>query len=114
VLPTKRKYFSLPLFGVYLIFLSFSIILESLKKNKRMLCYKGGTSVTDILVPSARNTLMLRERRHMQEKDTREKSSMGQGVKTQRQSATRLVYKACFRWFSREQHGADIRPKMQE
>jgi hypothetical protein len=100
VLPTKRKYFSLPLFGVYLIFLSFSIILESLKKNKRMLRYKGGTSVTDILVPSARNILVLRERRHMQEKDTREKSSMGQGVKMQRQSATGLVYKACFRWFS--------------
>jgi hypothetical protein len=100
VLSTKRKYFSLPLFGVYLIFLSFSIILGSLKKNKRMLCYKGGSSVTDILVPSARNILMLRERGHMQEKDTREKSSMGQGVKTQRKSATRLAYKACFRWFS--------------
>jgi hypothetical protein len=62
--------------------LSFSIILESLKKNKIMLPYKGGMSVIDILVSSARNTLMLRERRHMQEKDTQEKSSMGQGVKT--------------------------------
>jgi hypothetical protein len=99
VLLTKRKYFSLPLFGVYLNFLSFSIILGSLKKNKRMLCYKGGSSVTDILVPSVRNTLMLRERGHMQEKETQEKSSMGQGVKMQRQSATRLAYKACFRWF---------------
>jgi hypothetical protein len=87
----KRKYFSHPLFGVYLIFLSFSIILESLKKNKRMLCYKGGTSVTSILVPSARNTLMLKERRHVQEKDTRENSSMGQGVKMQRKKC----YKAC-------------------
>jgi hypothetical protein len=100
VLPTKRKYFSLPLFGVYLIFLSFSIILESLKKNKRMLCYKGGSGVADILVPNARNTWMLREKGYMQEKDTREKSSVGQGVKTQRQSATGLAYKACFRWFS--------------
>jgi hypothetical protein len=54
VLPIKRKYFSLPLFGVYLIFLSFSIMLESLKKNKRMLRYKGGSSVANILVPSAR------------------------------------------------------------
>jgi hypothetical protein len=71
VLPIKRKYFSLPLFGVYLIFLSFSIILESLKKNKRMLRYKGGTSVTDILVPNARKTQMLRARGHMQERDTR-------------------------------------------
>jgi hypothetical protein len=82
VLPTKRKYFSLPFFGVYLIFLSFSIILESLKKNKRMLRYKGGTSVADILFPSAKNTLMLRARGHMQEKDTWEKSSMVQAVKT--------------------------------
>jgi hypothetical protein len=79
----KKKYFSIPLFGVYLIFfLSFSIILERLKKNKRMLRYKGGISVTNILVPSARNILMFRERRHMQENDTRENPSMGQGVKT--------------------------------
>jgi hypothetical protein len=93
----KRKYFSHPLFGVYLIFLSFSIILEILKKNKGMLRYKGGTSVTSILFPSARNTLMIRSRRHVQGKDTRENSSMGQGVKTQRQSVTRLAYKACFK-----------------
>jgi hypothetical protein len=33
----------------------------------------------------------------MQEKDTRENSSMVQGVKTKSQSATRLVYKACFK-----------------
>jgi hypothetical protein len=93
----KRKYFSHPLFGVYLIFLSFSIFLKSLKKNKRMIRYKGGTSVTSILVPSARNTLILRARKHVQGKDTGENSSMGQGVKTQRQSATRLAYKACFK-----------------
>jgi hypothetical protein len=65
VLSTKRKYFSLPLFGVYLIFLFFSIILEILKKNKRMLHYKGGMTVTGILVPSERITLMLRARGHM-------------------------------------------------
>jgi hypothetical protein len=87
----KIKYFSCPLFGVYLIILSFSIILDSLKRNKRMLHYKGGMSATSILVPSARNILMLRERRHVQGKDTLENSSMGQGVKTQRQSATRLA-----------------------
>jgi hypothetical protein len=71
VLSAKRKYFSLPLFAVYLIFLSFSIILKSLKKNERMLRYKGGMSVTDILVPSERNILILRARGHMLEKDTR-------------------------------------------
>jgi hypothetical protein len=76
VLPTKKeKYFSLPLFGVYFIFLSFSIILESLKKNKRILHYKGGTSVTNILVPGARNILMLRARGHMHKGDTWKKPS---------------------------------------
>jgi hypothetical protein len=50
-----------------------------------------------ILVPSARNTLMLIARRHVQGKDTWENSSVGQGVKMQRQSATRLAYKACFK-----------------
>jgi hypothetical protein len=59
-----------------------------------MLHYKGGSSVIDVLVPSVRNTLMFRARGHMQEKDTQEKSSMGQGVKTQRQSATRIAYEA--------------------
>jgi hypothetical protein len=33
----------------------------------------------------------------VQEKDTRENSSMGQGVRSQRQSATRFAYKACFK-----------------
>jgi len=42
----KIKYFSHPLFGVYLIFLSFFSILKILKKNKIMLHYKGWTSVT--------------------------------------------------------------------
>jgi hypothetical protein len=42
--------------------LSFSIILESLKKNKRMLRYKGGTSVKNILVLGARTRLMFRAR----------------------------------------------------
>jgi hypothetical protein len=30
------------------------------------------------------------------------------GVNMQRQSATRLTYKVCFRWFSWEQHGVGI------
>jgi hypothetical protein len=94
VLPIERKYFPLPLFEVYLVFLSFSIILEILKKNKRVLRYKGGTSVTNILVLDARTRLIFRER-------TFKKIPPGaKGVKTQRQSATGLAYKACFRWFS--------------
>jgi hypothetical protein len=91
VLPIKRKYFSLPLFGAYLIFLSFSIMLESLKKNKIMLHYKGGSSVENILVPSAQNIRMLREKGHMQEKDTREKSSRGQRC----QDVEAKCYRAC-------------------
>ena len=77
----KRKYFSLPLFGVYLIFCLFQYF-EIVKKNKRMLRYKGGKSGERILVPSARNALMLIARRHVQEKDTQENSSMGQGVRS--------------------------------
>jgi hypothetical protein len=97
VLPKTKNIF-LVLFLVFLVFFFiFFNFLKSLKMNKRMLRYKGGTSVTSILVPSARNTLILRARRHVQEKDTQEKSSMGQGVKTQRQSDTRLAYKACLK-----------------
>jgi hypothetical protein len=76
----KKILFPFSFWGIYYL-LSFSIISESLKNNKIMLCYKGGLSVADILVPSARNTWMLRAKGHMQEKDTQEKSFMGQGVK---------------------------------
>jgi hypothetical protein len=100
VLSTKKKILFPSSFWGRFDFFSFSIILERLKKNKIMLRYKGGMSVVDMLVPSARNTLMPKARGHMQEKDTWEKSSMGQGVKMQRHSATRLAYKACFKWFS--------------
>ena len=90
----KRKHISRLLFGVFFIFLSFSIFLKSLKKNKRMLCYKGGTSVANIQVQGARTRLMFKVR-------TLRKNPPGpKGVKTQRQSATGLAYKACFRWFS--------------
>jgi hypothetical protein len=93
VLSIKRKYFSLPLFRVYLIFLSFSIILESLKKNKIMLRYKGGTSVADILVRSARNTQMLRARGHMQERDTQKSP---QWVKVSRRRG-KMIQGLCIR-----------------
>ena len=53
--------------------------------------------MASILVPSTRNTLILIARRHVQGKETQENSTMGQGVKTQRQSATRIAYKACFK-----------------
>jgi hypothetical protein len=96
VLPKNKIYFPSSFWGSFIFFVFFNI-LKSLKRNKRMLGYKGGMSVASKLVPSARNTLMLIARRHVQEKDTRENSSMGQGVRSQRQSATRLAYKACFK-----------------
>jgi hypothetical protein len=63
----KKILFPSSFWGIFDFFVFFNI-LESLKKKKRMLCYKGGTSVTSIIFPSARNTLMLIARRHVQEK----------------------------------------------
>jgi hypothetical protein len=42
----KRIYFPYPSFWIFLFFCLFQF-LKSLKKNKRILCYKGGTSVTN-------------------------------------------------------------------
>jgi hypothetical protein len=51
-----------------------------------------------ILVPSAWNILMLRARRHVQEKDTRGKFLHGSRCQvTEERSATRLAYKECFK-----------------
>jgi hypothetical protein len=91
VLPKKNIYFPSSFWGIFFIFLSFSIFLKSLKKNKRTLGYKGGTSVARILVPSARNTLMLRGRRHVLEKDTRGKFLHGSRCLV----AEAKCYKAC-------------------
>jgi hypothetical protein len=55
-------------------------------------------SQASILVPSTRNILMLRERRHVQEKDTWGKFLHGSRCQvTEERSATRLAYKACFK-----------------
>jgi hypothetical protein len=93
----KNTYFLSPLFGIFDFFIFFNFS-KSLKKNKRMLRYKGGTSV-------ARNhtSSKCKEHTNAQSKETcrkralGENSSMGQGVRSQRQSATRLAYKACFK-----------------
>jgi hypothetical protein len=58
----KKILFPSSFWGIFFFFLSVSIILESLKKNKRMLRYKGGTSVTNILVLGVRTRLMFRAR----------------------------------------------------
>jgi hypothetical protein len=55
-------------------------------------------SQASILVPSARNILVLRSRRHVQEKDTRGKFLHGSGCQVAEEiSATRLAYRACFK-----------------
>jgi hypothetical protein len=67
-----------------------------------MLRYNGGTSVTNIQVQGARTRLMFKIM-------ILGKNPLGtKGVKTQRQSATRLAYKVCIRWFNWEKHGASI------
>jgi hypothetical protein len=51
-----------------------------------------------ILVSRARNILMLKERRYVQEKDTRGKFLHGSRCEvTEARSATRLAYKECFK-----------------
>jgi hypothetical protein len=51
-----------------------------------------------ILVPSTRNILMLRARRHVQKKDSRGKFLHGSRCQvTEERSDTRLAYKACFK-----------------
>jgi hypothetical protein len=44
LLPKKENVYPSPLFGIFDFFVFFKF-LTSLKKNKRMLCYKGGMSV---------------------------------------------------------------------
>jgi hypothetical protein len=84
----KKILFPSSFWGIFDFFVFFN---DFGKKNKRMLRYKGGSSVANILVPSARNTGMLRAKGHMQEKDTREKSSRGQRC----QDAEAKCYRAC-------------------
>jgi hypothetical protein len=85
----KRKYFSLPLFGVYLIF--FVFFNNFGKRIKECYVTKEESSVTNILVPSAWYTRILREKGHMKEKDSQEKSSRGQRCK----DVEAKCYRAC-------------------
>jgi hypothetical protein len=84
VLPINKILFRSSFWGIFDFFVFFN---DFAKKNKRMLCYNGGTSVTNIQVQGARTRLMFREM-------TLGKNPLGaKGFKTQRQSATRLAYK---------------------
>ena len=91
MLPIKKILFPSSFWGIFDFFVFFN---DFGKKNKRMLCYKRGSSVTNILVLGTRTRLMFIAR-------TLGKIPPGaKGVKMQRQSWIGLAYKACFRWFS--------------
>jgi hypothetical protein len=77
ILLPKREYISCPLFLEDLISFFFFKILTSLKRNKRILCYKGGMSVSDKKTSSKRmKHIDASARRHVQEKYIRENYSM--------------------------------------
>jgi hypothetical protein len=90
----KKKNFSLPLFGVYLIFFVFLNNFGNLEKElknamlqRKNECRKHTSS-------------RCKDKTDVQSKDIQKNSSWGQRCKMQRQSAIGLAYKACFRWFS--------------
>ena len=86
MLPIKKILFPSSFWGIFDFFVSFN---NFGKNNKGMLCYNGGMSVKNIQVQGARTRLMFRimilGKNH----------SGAKGVKTQKQSATRLEYKVC-------------------
>jgi hypothetical protein len=59
------------------------------KKKKGMLCYNGGTSVTNIQAQGTRKRLMFKIM------ILGKNPPRAKGVKMQKKSATRLVYKVC-------------------
>jgi hypothetical protein len=91
VLPIKKILFPSSFWGIF----DFFFFLNNFgKKNKGMLPYNGGMSVTNIQVQGTRKRLMFKIM-------ILRKNPLGaKGVKTHRQSATRLVFKVCFRWFN--------------
>ena len=86
--PIKKILFPSSFWGIFDFFFFFN---DFGKKNKRMLHYKGGSSSANILVPRIQNTRILREKGHIQENDTWEKSSRGQRC----QDAEAKCYRPC-------------------
>jgi hypothetical protein len=85
---TKKILFPSSFWGIFYFFVFFNNFGKIIKE-----CYitKDESSVANILVPSARNIGMLREKGHMREKDTQEKSSRGQRC----HDAEAKCYRAC-------------------
>ena len=81
MLPIKKILFPSSFWGIFDFLVFF--------KNKRMLRYNGGMSVTNIQVQGTRTRLMFRIM-------ILGKNPPGaKGVKTQKKSVTRLAYKVC-------------------
>jgi hypothetical protein len=88
MLPIKKILFLSSFWGIFDFFCLFQYFW---KKNKGMLHYNVGMSATNIQVQGARTRLMFRIM-------ILKKNPPGaKGVKTQKQSATRLAYKVCKR-----------------
>jgi hypothetical protein len=84
MLPIKKILFPSSFWGIFDFFVFFN---NFGKRNKGMLRYNGGTSVTNIQAQGTRTRLMFKIM-------ILGKTPPGaKGVKTQKQSATRLVYK---------------------
>jgi hypothetical protein len=84
----KKILFPSSFWGIFDFFVFFNNFGKSIKE-----CYvtKEEACVANILVSSTRNAVMLREKGHIQEKDTREKSSRGQRC----QDTEAKCYRAC-------------------
>jgi hypothetical protein len=86
MLPIKKILFPSSFWGIFDFFVFFN---DFGKKNNGMLRYNGGTSATNIQVQGTRTILMFRIM------ILKKKPLGAKGVKTQKQSDTRLAYKVC-------------------
>jgi hypothetical protein len=88
MLPIKKILFPSSFWGIFDFFFFFN---NFGKKNKGMLHYNGGMSVKNIQVQGVRTRLMFRIM------ILRKNPPGAKGVKTQKQTATRLAHKVCKR-----------------
>ena len=84
MLPINKILFPSSFWGIFDFFVLFD---DFLKKNKGKLHYNGGTSTANIQARGTRTRMMLWEM------ILGENPPVAKGVKTQKQSATRLAYK---------------------
>jgi hypothetical protein len=80
----KKILFPSSFWGIF----DFFVLFDD-KKNKGILCYNGGTSTTNILVQGIKTRLMFWGMRLIKN------PPVAKGVKTQKQTVTRLMGKVC-------------------